>query len=107
MQVERLTLTGSDLGVTWDDQCAPASAKLVYGSLAQVSTYAVDGAVCGIANPESWSSVPAGDLWFLLIGSDGVGTEGSWGAASDGERNGLASSATCGDTAKELGGTCP
>ena len=27
MQVERLTLTGSDLGVTWDDQCAPASAR--------------------------------------------------------------------------------
>jgi hypothetical protein len=107
MRADRLTLDGSEISITWDDQCAPANAKLVYGNLGQVSTYTIGGAVCGIGNPETWTSVPAGNLWFVVIGSDGQGVESSWGLATDGERSGLSPSNTCGDTAKEITGSCP
>jgi hypothetical protein len=63
--------------------------------------------VCGIADPETWTTVPGGDLWFVVVGSDGAGVESSWGLATDGERNGPSSSGTCGDTVKEISGTCP
>jgi uncharacterized repeat protein (TIGR01451 family) len=107
MLAERLAPDGSEISVTWDDQCAPASAKLVYGSLEQVSDHAISGAVCGIGNPETWTAVPAGNLWFVVVGSDGQGVESSWGHGSEGERSGLSPSDTCGDTAKEITGTCP
>ena len=75
--------------------------------LDQVATYAVTGAVCGVANPQVWDPVPAGDLWFVLVGDDGLGVESSWGEATDGERNGLSDSGTCGSVAKDITGTCP
>ena len=85
----------------------PASAKIVYGPLDQVADYAITGSVCGILNPETWTAVPAGDLWFVVIGDDGVSVESSWGLATEGERNGLTPSNTCAATAKEITGTCP
>jgi hypothetical protein len=105
--VDRLTLGGGELGVNWDDQCTPAGAKIVYGDLAQLSSYTVGGSVCSIANPEAWTTVPAGNVWFLVLTSDGTGAESSWGLSTEGERNGLSPSNTCADTAKELTGTCP
>jgi hypothetical protein len=91
----------------WDDQCAPTGANILYGSLDQVSTHAVSGAVCGIASPETWTAVPAGDLWFVVVGDDGVSVESSWGVSTEGERNGLVDSGMCGVTAKDITGTCP
>jgi len=107
MLADRATPDGSEISIVWDDQCAPPSAKIVYGSLGQVSAYTISGSVCGIANPESWAAVPAGDLWFVVVGGDGVAVESSWGLATDGERNGLNPSGTCGETAKEITGSCP
>ena len=46
-------------------------------------------------------------LTMYLLGGDGVGVESSWGLATDGERNGLTASDTCGETAKEITGSCP
>jgi len=51
--------------------------------------------------------VPAGDLYFLILSSDGVAVEGAWGPAWGGERNGLWPSNTCGDSAKDIAGSCP
>jgi hypothetical protein len=107
VRVDRLVVDGSEISVIWDDQCAPASTKLVYGDLGQVSTYSIGGEVCGIGSPGTWTSVPPADLWFLVITSDGLGAESSWGLNTEGERFGLVPSDTCGDTAKELTGTCP
>jgi uncharacterized repeat protein (TIGR01451 family) len=107
MLADRLTPDGSEISVAWDDQCAPASTKIVYGPLDQVSTWSLSGSVCGILNPETWTAVPAGDLWFIVVSDDGVSVESSWGAATEGERNGLTPSNTCGATAKEITGTCP
>jgi len=104
---DRITPDGSELSVTWDDQCAPANANILYGPLGQVSTYSVSGAICGILNPETWAAVPAGDLWFVLVGDDGVSVESSWGLGTEGERNGLTDSGMCAVTAKDITGTCP
>ena len=70
MIADRMTVDGTEIAVSWDDQCSPASTKIVYGPLDQVSSYTISGAVCGISDPESWTSVPAGDLWFVLVGDD-------------------------------------
>jgi len=107
MLAERTTADGSEITMTWDDTCSPASAKILYGPLAQVASYTIDGAVCGISNPASWTAVPAGDLWFVVVSGDGAVVEGSWGSSSNGERNGLTDSGTCGAVTKDLTGTCP
>jgi len=107
MLASRLTEDGTEISVEWDAQCAPASAKIVYGPLDQVSAYGISGSVCDIASPQTWSAVPAGDLWFVLVAGDGLGVESSWGLATEGERNGLVPSDTCGDTYKEITGACP
>jgi hypothetical protein len=94
------------LVVQWDDQCA-ASANILYGPLAQVSTYGLLGSICAVASPAAWDGVPAGDLWFLLVSDDGLGTESTWGQATGGERNGLTASGECGTSTKDVWGTCP
>jgi len=105
--IDRLVPDGSQISVAWDDQCAPAGARILYGSLDQVSTHAVSGAVCDIANPEVWNVVPAGDIWFVIVSDDGSGVESSWGQGSAGERNGLWDSGMCGSLTKDLTGSCP
>jgi subtilisin-like proprotein convertase family protein len=104
---ERLTTSGDRISIAWDDQCLPASVKILYGPLGQVASYTVSGAVCDVASPADWDPVPAGDLWFVLVADDGSGAESSWGLASAGERNGSVASGTCGSTFKDLSGTCP
>jgi hypothetical protein len=104
---DRLTADGSQISVLWDDQCGPANANILYGSLDQVASHTPSGAVCSIANPETWAGVPAGDLWFLVVSDDGAGVESSWGSATDGERNGLIDSGTCGNVATDIEGVCP
>ena len=58
-------------------------------------------------NPEIWDPAPAGDLWFVLVGDDGAGTESAWGQGFFGERNGLVASGACGSSAKDVTATCP
>ena len=107
MTAERMTLDGSQIAVTWNNSCSPSSAKILYGPLSQVSSYAISGAACGISAPASWTAVPSGDLWFVVVSGNASGVEGSWGSSSSGERNGLTDSGTCGATTKDLTGTCP
>ncbi len=105
--VDRVLPDGSQLSVAWDEQCAPASARILYGSLDQVSTSTVTGAVCDIANPAIWESVPMGDVWFILVSDDGSGVESSWGEGSEGERSGISGSGMCGCLTKDILGSCP
>ena len=68
------------------------------------------GSQCGIGTlgTFTWIGVPAGDLYFLIVGTDGAAAESSWGLASSGaERNGAGNSAQCGVVLKDLAGTCP
>jgi hypothetical protein len=106
----RLSGSGDQIEVSWDAaSCSSGVYNLLYGNLADVSAYGLIGSECGIGGTGSfvWNGVPAGDLFFLVVGGDGVATESSWGLSSYGERNGLSPSGECGATAKTVNGSCP
>ncbi|MDX1389749.1 MAG: hypothetical protein R3344_11205, partial [Acidobacteriota bacterium] len=107
VRAQRLTADGSQLLVEWDDQCAAAATKILFGPLDQVSSHVVSDAVCAVATPQIWDPVPQGDLWFVLVGEDGAGIESSWGQGVGGERNGVTASGMCGSTIKDVSGACP
>jgi subtilisin-like proprotein convertase family protein len=98
------------IDVAWDvASCTSTDYEILYGNLSSLPSYTLLGSVCGIgtSGTTTWSGVPAGDLWFLVTGLDGVGTEASWGAATAGERNGGSASGQCGNAARDNGATCP
>ena len=69
------------------------------------------GSECAIGNTGNldWLAIPAGDLYFLIVGVDVTGVyESSWGFDSSGnERNATMPSAMCGATNKIISETCP
>ena len=111
--VGQMTASRVDAGtltVSWDvATCTSPDHEVLYGDLATVGTYAVTGAVCalGTSGTATWSGAPAGDLWFVVTGIDGSGTEASWGDATGGPRNGTAASNQCGSAARTNATTCP
>ena len=111
LQAVRLTAAGDAIELSWDATSCPATdTNLLYGELGLVAGYILGGSVCGLGTSGSylWSSVPAGDLYFLVVATDGAGTEGSWGVDGAGqERNGPVSSGACGVAVKDLSATCP
>ncbi len=110
--VDKLTPTGDQLDVNWDvTSCQQTSDyNILYGDLANVSTLQIDGAQCGVgtSGTHSWNAAPAGNVFFLLVGTDATGIyESSWGTDSSGDqRKGLAASFECGTTTKDLVQTC-
>jgi hypothetical protein len=110
VRASRLDAAGSSMQVTWDMTSCPASAvNLLYGDLAAVGGYTLAGAVCGLgaSGDYRWETVPVEDLYFLLVGTDGDVTEGSWGVDGGGqERNGSVPCGLCGVTIKDTSGIC-
>jgi hypothetical protein len=52
--------------------------------------------------------VPAGDLWFVVVGDDDAATEGSWGTDGSGAQRGSGTaSGMCGLAALNTSGACP
>jgi hypothetical protein len=111
MTGSRLDNFGSSIGLTWDvATCASTDHHLIYGSLASVASMTVLGGVCdlGATGAASWSSVPAGDLWFVVVGDDDAATEGSWGVDSNGgQRSAGTPSGVCGIASRDDEATCP
>jgi hypothetical protein len=109
MTASRVDATTID--VTWDvASCTSTDHEILYGSLASVGSYTLSGSVCGIGTSGSttWSGVPAGDLWFVVTGVDGAGTEATWGLTSAGaHRGGGTASGQCGNAARNNGASCP
>lgn len=102
------TRSGAGIDLTWDASCGANDYNLLFGDLADVSTYTLQGGVCnlGASGSFSWTSLPPGDIFFLLVGSDGA-TESSWGRDTGlGERNGSNSSNQCGVTTKDPTNVC-
>ncbi|MCP3977850.1 MAG: hypothetical protein GY716_00775 [bacterium] len=108
---DRMSVAGDELRTTWDvDSCRATDYNLLYGNLADVASYSLAGSICGIGDTGSfdWASVPAGDLFFLVVGTDGADMESSWGIDSVGnERNGGAASGECAAVAKDTSNVCP
>ncbi len=102
---------GSVIELTWDvSTCQASDYHVLFGSPANVAGLGIDGGVCSIGTVGSftWSSVPFGDLWFLVVGDDGGSTEGSWGTASSGaQRAGDTASGVCAIVDRDNTGTCP
>ena len=111
LRASRLAASGDTIEVTWDATSCPAAAyNLLYGDLGGVATYALTGALCSVGGSGtcSWTGVPAGSLFFLMVGTDGSTTESSWGLDGAGqERNGTLPSGRCGATVKDASATCP
>lgn len=105
VRADRASSDGSTITLHWDvATCVAAGYKALYGSLAGVSTATVDGAACalGTSGLATWTGVPAGDLWYVIVATDGAGTEGSWGTGGGGVVSGR-----CGDTLRNDSGGCP
>jgi hypothetical protein len=102
--------TADVIDVGWDAASCPAAGyNLLYGDLAAVGSYLLSGSECsiGTAGSFTWSGVPSGDMYFLVVGTDGASKESSWGL--DGvlsERNGSAASNECGVTVKDPTNMC-
>ncbi len=109
LRATRLTPEGASIQVEWDALSCPAAGyNLLYGDLASVSTLTLSGDACAIGTSGSyaWEAVPPGNLFFLVVGTDGAGIESSWGESSLGERNGLTASGRCGVTMKDVSNIC-
>ena len=108
---------GVDLTVTWDaTNCGSPGYHLIYGRGENLASWTLEGGECGLgtSGTYAWSNVPDPSaytsrfLWFLVVGDDGQGTEGSWGLTypEGAEEGGTTASNLCGMTTKDLSGTC-
>lgn len=108
---------GLDMTVTWDSSnCASSNYHIIYGKGEGLANWTADGGVCalGASGEYTWAGVPdpatyaSRFLWFLVVGDNGAGTEGSWGLTypAGAEEGGTSPSNVCGMTNKDLSGTC-
>ena len=99
------------IALTWDvATCASADYHLLYGNLSSVATPTVLGAACdlGTTGSATWAAVPAGNLWFVVVGDDNATVEASWGTDGvGGQRGGVTPSGQCGLVSRNNSGTCP
>jgi len=111
LRAARLTAAGDPMQLSWDaTSCPSTDYNLIYGDLSNIASYGLSGAVCSMGTSGSfeWVGVPAGSLYFLVVGTDGAGMESSWGLdGANQERNGSVPSGSCGVTIKNASGTCP
>jgi subtilisin-like proprotein convertase family protein len=111
MKASRGDALAGTINLTWDvTSCASADQHVIYGDLGNVAALAVTGGFCslGTSGSAAWTGVPAGDLWFVVVGDDDAGTEGTWGTdATSGQRGGATVSGQCGITIRDNTGTCP
>jgi subtilisin-like proprotein convertase family protein len=111
MTASLVSAATSTLHLAWTTSPCPATNyHLVYGSLPGVSTYLLDGAVCGLgpAGSYDWVGFPAGSVWFDVVADDGGTREGSWGTDHSGsQRKGTTASGLCGFTTRDNSATCP
>jgi hypothetical protein len=108
----RTSADGSTLDVEWDAfGCPSFEYNLIYGDLADVSSYTLTGAECGIGvtGGHLWTGVPDSNLFFMIVGTDDIGVyESNWGYNSAGtERFATKASFLCGATTKIVTSVCP
>jgi hypothetical protein len=54
----------------------------------------------GVSGSTAWTTVPSGDLWFVVAADDNLSTEGTWGdrSPSGSAMNNATPSGVCGMT---------
>jgi len=95
---------GGRIQVSYTPACSASSHTIYYGPLQDVASYRYTGARCGIGVSGTALFVPPpGNLFFLVVGTDGT-REGSYGRDSSGvERPESVGAATC-DVPQDLDG---
>ncbi|HZI94771.1 MAG TPA: hypothetical protein VFE84_11040 [Patescibacteria group bacterium] len=75
-------LTGN-LAITYQPACSAANHHIEYGPLSAVSTLGYTGQDCAIGTSGSYASFNPGpgSFFFLVVGDDGAGIEGSYGTS--------------------------
>jgi hypothetical protein len=112
MTCQRSATASDQIRLFWDPLLCGGSTdyNLIVGNLSDVSDYTLQSAECAIGSlgAYNWSGVPAGDLYFLLVGVHECPIyESSWGTNSLGaERNGSVPSNLCGVTTKISAVSC-
>jgi hypothetical protein len=86
-----LLVTGYDtasgnLSLSWTPACGAADHHIEFGPLQDVGTYGYSGQACGIGTTGSIGSFNPGpgSYFFIVVGDDGIGIEGSYGTSTAG-----------------------
>ena len=99
--------SGGDLLLTWDGaQCPPAEINVYQGAIGDYSAFTTGH--CGLpAAGSATLNIPDGS-WFLIVGTDGVDTDGSWSRDRTGaEMSYTGATAACPSITQHLpGGLC-
>jgi agmatine/peptidylarginine deiminase len=111
----RASRSGDDLEITWDvatSACASTAYHLIWGVGADLPAYQVSGSDCtlGASGTHLWTTSPDASsdwVWFLVVGNDGVATEGGWGTDSSAVERGMTPSGECGTVALDPGACAP
>ena len=108
----KVDAAGTQVRMTWDvSRCPATDYNLVYGMLGDVASMTLQGDICalGTGGSTTWTGVPAGNVFILMMGvGDFDIYESSWGTDSFGnERAGWLASNACSVTTKSLAASCP
>jgi hypothetical protein len=72
-----VSTSGADLVLNWDaTECPPAGVNVYWGNLGDFTTFT--GGFCGLASNGMTTVALPDDVWFVVAGTDGAGTDGSW-----------------------------
>lgn len=84
LRVDSIHRQTGKISLSCSPACASADHTIVFGALEQVEAYGYSGQVCGVGNSGSISNFDPGDgsFFFLVVGNDGDGVEGSYGTDS-------------------------
>ena len=93
LQVTDYDSATGELAITYEPACAASDHHIEFGPLQDVDTLGYSGQECSLGTSGTYGSFDpgAGSFFFLVVGNDGLGTEGSYGtyliAGSPGERS--------------------
>jgi subtilisin-like proprotein convertase family protein len=110
MRASRGNPAATSVVLNWDvATCASADHHVLYGDLANVASVAPTGSFCdlGASGLATWTGVPSGNLWFVVVGDNNATVEGTWGTDSGGHRGGATASGFCGAITRDNAATCP
>ena len=98
---------GEDVLIDYESGCGSANHNLVFGPLVSVGTYGYSGHDCSIGDGGTYRFQPGpGDYFWIVVPTDGVAIEGSYGRDSAGaERPEETSDWDCAFT-QQLAGRC-
>jgi hypothetical protein len=70
-------MSGGDLVLNWDaTECPPAGVNVYWGNIGNFADFT--GGFCGLASTGMTTISLPDHVWFVVTGTDGASTDGSW-----------------------------